>query len=132
MSENIISGIILFVVGFTLAWILRTLSIYKIKKSIKSTEGFLESERLMKEKLQKENRAILEIKSSIEETAKSRIDQLQEKIKHMDEDILLLQKDNEETESMLHSQAPALVELKMKLIEANNIISRYKGQLGLK
>ncbi len=132
MSENIILAASAFIIGFGLAWLIRSITLMKNIKAKKSMEGFLESERLMKEKLQKENRTILEIKSSIESNAQQRIAQLQDVIKQMDEDILLLQKDNEQTEYMLNTQVPALVELKMKLIEANNTISRYKSQLGLK
>ncbi|MBX2887836.1 MAG: hypothetical protein KF829_04215 [Ferruginibacter sp.] len=132
MSENIILAVAAFIIGFGLAWLIRSITLMKNIKAKKSMEGFLESERLMKEKLQKENRTILEIKSSIESNAQQRIGQLQDVIKQMDEDILLLQKDNEQTEYMLNTQVPALVELKMKLIEANNTISRYKSQLGLK
>jgi hypothetical protein len=50
----------------------------------------------------------------------------------MDADILLLQKSNEETEALLAKGEPAINELKLKLIEANNTIARYKAQLGEK
>ena len=45
-----------FLLGFAIAWIWRTVTVYKIKKELKSTKGYLESERLMKETL---NRSIL-------------------------------------------------------------------------
>jgi hypothetical protein len=48
----------------------------------------------------------------------------------MDNDILLMQKSNEETEALLEKGEPAIHELKLKLIEANNTIARYKAQLG--
>jgi hypothetical protein len=47
----------------------------------------------------------------------------------MDNDILLLQKSNEETEKLLQTTEPELYNLKVKLLEANNTISRLKGQL---
>jgi peptidoglycan hydrolase CwlO-like protein len=50
-------------------------------------------------------------------------------IRQMDNDILLLQKNNEETEAMFRDKEPEMFELKKKLIEANNTISRLKGQL---
>ncbi len=84
----------------------------------------------MKEKLQKENMTILQLKTALESEKQGKISELQEVIRQMDSDILLLQKHNEETEDLLKRTAPALHELKLKLIEANNTIARYKGQLG--
>ena len=52
--------------------------------------------------------------------------------KQMDSDILLLQKSNEETEALLKAGEPVIHSLKVKLIEANNTIARYKAQLGIK
>ncbi len=49
--------------------------------------------------------------------------------KFMDESLVLLQKDNEETEKLLKAGQPLIHDLKMKLIEANNTIARYKAQL---
>ncbi len=48
--------------------------------------------------------------------------------KRIVEDILLLQKSNEETEELLKAGEPGIYNLKMKLIEANNEIARYKAQ----
>jgi hypothetical protein len=50
----------------------------------------------------------------------------------MDSDILLLQKSNEETEALFKAGEPVIHSLKLKLIEANNTIARYKAQLGIK
>jgi hypothetical protein len=47
----------------------------------------------------------------------------------MDEDILLLQKSNEMNEAEFRASQPEIYDLKMKLIEAQNTISRLKGQL---
>lgn len=123
---------IAFVGGFLAAWLIRTIYISKISRATRSIEGYLESERLMKEKLQKENITILQLKTALESEKQGRIRELEEVIRQMDADILLLQKSNEETEQQLRSTAPALHELKLKLIEANNTIARYKGQLGSK
>lgn len=131
MSTIIFSGIA-FVAGFVCAWLIRTYHLSKTERKSRSIEGFLESERLMKEKLQKENHALLQVKGAIENEMGNRIRELQGIIREMDHDILLLQKDNEETEALLNAKEPALNELKKKLIEANNNIARYKGQLGLK
>ena len=46
----------------------------------------------------------------------------------LDQDILLLQKSNEETEALLQEGLPAIHELKLKLIEAHNTIARFKAQ----
>ena len=51
---------------------------------------------------------------------------LQNKI--LDSDILLLQKSNEETEALLKKSQPALHNLKLQLLEAQNTIARYKAQ----
>ena len=50
-------------------------------------------------------------------------------IKIQEEDILLLQKSNEETEAAMQAGLPGLNELKLKLLEANNTIARFKGQV---
>ena len=123
---------IAFISGFLIAWLIRTFYISKISRATKSIEGYLESERLMKEKLQKENMTILQLKSALESEKQGRISELEKLVRQMDADILLLQKSNEETEQQLKTTAPALHELKLKLIEANNTIARYKGQLGIK
>ena len=63
-------------------------------------------------------------------TTKIKLKSAEDLIKIMDNDILLMQKSNEETEALLAKGEPAIHELKLKLIEANNIISRYKAQVG--
>jgi len=50
-------------------------------------------------------------------------------IRVLDENILLLQKSNEETEALMKAGLPEMYDLKLKLIEANNTIARYKGQV---
>ena len=120
-----------FVVGFIIAWLLKSLSVAKLKKENKSLTGLLESERLMKETTQKENTFLLRSSDSAA-LLKDKLEQAEELIKIMDQDILLLQKSNEETETLLAISEPALYEMKMKFIEANNTIARYKSQKGFK
>ena len=121
-----------FVAGFLVAWIIRTITIVKLNKLLKSTQGYLESERLMKETLQKENMQVYQLKEAAELDLTRKLKQAEELNKTMDEDILLLQKSNEYTEALLQSREPALHALKVKLIEANNTIARYKSQQELK
>jgi uncharacterized protein HemX len=123
---------IAFIAGFVLAWVLRTLQIQKIRKIHKSTEGLLESEKLMKEKLRKENQVVYQQKEIQEAEFSRKLKEAEQQNRVMDEDILLLQKHYEETEALLKAGQPEIHQLKLKLIEANNTIARYKAQLGLK
>ena len=124
--------IIGFIVGFIIAWILQLFTIQKIKKENKSVKGLLESERLIKENAQKENNFLLQSAEGALLTTKTQLKSAEGLIKMMDNDILLLQKSNEETEALLAKGEPAIYELKIKLLEAQNIILRYKAQVGEK
>ena len=119
-----------FVAGFIIAWIIQLIAILKLKKEIKSAKGLLESEKLIKENAQKENNYLLKSADSSILTTKTKLKQAEDLIKIMDGDILLLQKSNEETEALLAKGEPAVHELKLKLIEANNVIARYKSITG--
>lgn len=130
MSPIILYAAIGFVVGFSLAWFIRTIFIFQLKKSKRSTDGFLESERLMKETLKNENAVSQKQKQTIEIELTRKIADMQKIIRQMDADILLMQKSNEETEAQLAAGQPELHQFKMKLIEAQNTIARYKAQLG--
>lgn len=121
-----------FIGGFLIAWIIRTVTLVKIKKLLKSTQGYLESEKLMKETLQKENVLVHQMKQGTELEFSKKLKEAQELNKILDEDILLLQKSNEETEALFKAGQPALHDLKLKLIEAYNTIARYKAQTELK
>lgn len=121
--------IIGFVIGFILAWIVQLINIQKVKKENKSVKGLLESEKLIKENTQKENHFLLQNANAALLTTKIKLKATQDLNKVMDNDILLMQKSNEETEALLAKGEPAVHELKLKLIEATNIISRYKAQL---
>lgn len=124
--------IIGLITGFIIAWILQLITIQKIKKENKSIKGLLESEKLIKENAQKENNFLLQNADAALLTTKSKLKNAEDLIKVMDLDILLMQKSNEETEALLAKGEPAIHELKLKLIEAQNVISRYKAVVGEK
>ena len=128
MVQTYIYSGITFIVGFGIAWLIRTLAVAKVKKSLKSTQGYLESEILKKETLQKENIQVHQLKQIAEHDGLKKLEQAKGLIKRLDADILLLQKSNEETEALLEAGQPALHSLKLQLIEAHNIIARYKAQ----
>lgn len=129
MEPIYIYSIVAFAAGFLIAWAIRTVTIMRVNKSNKSLQGYLESEKLRKETLSKENISIHESKKSLIEGYEQRLRELQALNKRLDEDILLLQKSNEETEALLESGLPVVHSLKLQLIEANNTIARYKAQL---
>ena len=121
-----------FFLGFIIAWILQLFNIQKIKKENTSIKGLWESEKLRKENTQKENHYLLQSADAALLTTKSKLKNAEQLIKNMDIDILLLQKNNEETEALLAKGEPAVHDLKLKLIEANNVIARYKSQTASK
>ncbi|MBC7888117.1 MAG: hypothetical protein H7Z13_09510 [Ferruginibacter sp.] len=132
MTQTYLYTATAFIAGFITAWIIRTITLVKIKKMKKSADGYLESEKLMKEKLQKENILLHQNKQSAESELEKKLKDAERLIRILDEDILLLQKSNEETEALLLAGQPALHELKRKLVEAQNTIARFKGQAELK
>jgi peptidoglycan hydrolase CwlO-like protein len=118
-----------FIFGFLTAFVCITFAAKKMFRKIKSLEGLLESERLVKETLRKENALAFNLKESVESELGSKLKDAQSTIKLMDEDILLLQKSNEMNEAEFKTSQPEIYDLKMKLLEAQNTISRLKGQL---
>jgi len=122
-------SIFFFFLGFASAGIIGLVNYLKLRKKYKSTEGLLESERLIKETLRKENSLAFKLKESVELELGKKYEEATNVIKIMDQDILLLQKDNEETESLVKTTQPELYNLKLKLIEANNTVARLKAQL---
>lgn len=118
---------IAFVIGFVIAWIIRTLHIAQVNKKLKSADGYRESEKLKKETLQKENVQINNMRLAGEHELIGKLKLAQKQIQEMDRDILLLQQSNEETESQLLAGQPEIHALKIKLIEAQNTIARLKG-----
>ncbi len=116
-----------FAGGFIIAWVLKSLSMARQQKVLKSTSGLLESEKLKRETLRNENEMVHRQKQTLELELGKRLEDAYAKIKQMDADILLLQQSNEETEELLRAGQPEIHDLKLKLIEANNTIARYKG-----
>ena len=129
LSPVITYSIFFFFLGFASAGIIGIMNYLKLRKKYKSTEGLLESERLIKETLRKENSLAFKLKESVELELVKKYEEATNVIKIMDQDILLLQKDNEETESLVKTTQPELYNLKLKLIEANNTVARLKAQL---
>ena len=115
--------------GFVLGFVVRSISLWRLQRTLNSTKGYLDSEKLMKEKFQKENHALQQIHVIKENELKEKILQLQRQLREMDDDLVLLQKDNEETEKLMRATQPEIHELKVKLLEANNTIARYKALL---
>ena len=132
MTQTYIIGGACFVVGFIVAFIIQLLAIMRLKKELKSTNGYLESERLMKENLKKENLSVYQLRQASEVDLIKKLQVAEALNKRLDEDILLLQKSNEETEQQLQVTQPELHIIKLKLIEAQNTIARYKAQTGNK
>lgn len=118
-----------FIIGFLIAWILKTMEIQKLKRSENSLNGLLESERLVKETLRKESALAFQLKETIEGDLGRKLKEAEHVIKEMDRDILLLQKSNDETEMMFKKLDPEMYDIKIKLLEANNTIARLKGQI---
>ena len=129
LDSVVLFSLISFVAGFIISWAIRTIKIFHLKKEKKSADGFLESEKLIKETLRKESALAFQLKESIETELGQKLKEAEKQIKIMDEDILLLQKSNEETEDLLKLTQPEIYNLKVKLIEATNTIARLKGQL---
>lgn len=129
MTQTYIYAGVAFAAGFLIAWAIHLFLLVKSRKSQKSIEGFLESEKLIRERFQKENAQLHRVKETTQQEYEEKIQSLQKLVKRMDEDILLLQKSNEETEALLKAGDPVVHSLKLKLIEANNTIARYKAQV---
>jgi len=126
---DIIYIIVAFIVGLAIAWLFMYSKLVKSRKELKSTQGFLESEKLMKETLQKELAAVHQNKMAIELDLTQKLQTADKIMRQMDSDILLLQKSNEETETLLEAGQPEIHALKIQLIEAQNAVARYKAQL---
>jgi len=123
---------IAFLIGFGMAWLIQWNRLQKRGRELKSNSGYLESERLMKETLQKELAVVHQNKMAAELDLTQKLQAAEKTILQMDSDILLLQKSNEETEALLQAGQPEIHSLKIQLIEAQNTIARYKAQLAEK
>ena len=114
------------ITGFCIAWFIRSATLAKLKKTQLDTEGFLEREKLGKERLQRETELFYQRETELIR----KLDTAIKLNKQLDGDIILLQKSNEETEALLNATEPEVYSLKLKLIEANNTIARMKGIAG--
>lgn len=128
MTQTYIIAGSCFAAGFILALIIHLVIKAKLTKELKSVQGFLESEKLMKDTLRKENSTLFQLREANEAELIKKLQQAQALNKRLDEDILILQKSNEETEEELRITQPELHAIKMKLLEAQNNLARYKGQ----
>jgi hypothetical protein len=125
---DIIYIIVAFVFGLAIAWVISYIKLTKVRKELKSTRGFLESERLMKETVQKELALVHQNKMTTELDLAIKLQAAEKMMQQMDSDILLLQKSNEETEALLEAKQPEVHAIKLQLIEAQNNAARYKAQ----
>ena len=129
MLDIIIYIIVAFVVGLVIAGVIAYIKLTKVRKELKSTQGYLESEKLMKETVQKELATVHQNKMATELDLSLKLQTAEKTIHQMDSDILLLQKSNEETEALLEAKQPEIHAIKLQLIEAQNAVARYKAQL---
>lgn len=126
---DIIYIAVAFIAGFLIAWFIGYYRQGKVQKELKSSQGFWESEKLMKETLQKELAVVHQNKMAVELDLSQKLQNAEKIIRQMDSDILLMQKSYEETEALLEAKQPEVHALKLQLIEAQNAIARYKAQL---
>lgn len=127
--DSTLTIILAVIIGVAIGWIAKSIFAMRVKRTLNSVNGFLESEKLMKEKFQKENHALQQIHATREAELRDMIKRMETHMKQMDEDLILLQMDNEKTEELMKATQPEIYALKTKLIEANNTISRYKAMI---
>lgn len=132
MTELVIYAGIAFILGFGIAWLIRSAALADLRKQMGSTASMLDQERLIKETQRKENLAIQQHQQAKEIELANQLSKANAAMKRMDEDIILLQKHNEETDKLLKASQPEIHELKLKLIEAQNTLARYKSKLSEK
>ena len=132
MKVSLVFVVLAYLVGLLLGVLILYIKLNRVKKQLRSNAGFLESEKLIKETLQKELKTVYQTKETMEHDLTQRLKEAAILNKRMDEDILLLQKSNDETEALFKAGQPELHSLKLQLIEANNTIARLKGMLAVK
>ncbi len=128
MLFNLLYILLGIAIGFTAAWMLQLQKLQRQQKELKSTGGFLESEKLMKENLQKELAMVHQQKMAVELDLGQKLQKAEKIIRQMDSDILLMQKSYEETEALLQAKQPEVHALKLQLLEAQNTIARLKAK----
>jgi predicted nucleic acid-binding Zn-ribbon protein len=132
MQVSLVFVAVAFIAGLLLGLLILYIKLSRVQKQLRSNGGYLESEKLIKETLQKELKTVYQAKGTVEHALKQRLKEAAIINKRMDEDILLLQKSNDETEALLKAGQPEIHSLKLQLIEANNTIARLKGMLAVK
>ena len=120
-----------FVIGLSVCGIYHLVRSHHQNRIIRRLEGLLESDRLVKETLRKESVLAFNMKEQLEQDLSARLKEAKEQILRMDQDILLLQQSNEMNEAEFKAAQPELYDLKIRLIEAQNTISRLKKQIHL-
>ncbi len=128
MLFNLLYILLGIAIGFTAAWMLQLQKLQRQQKELKSTGGFLESEKLMKKDLQKELAMVHQQKMAVELDLGQKLQKAEKIIRQMDSDILLMQKSYEETEALLQAKQPEVHALKLQLLEAQNTIARLKAK----
>ena len=129
MPLTIIYIIVAFITGACIAWVISMIKLSKERRELKSTSGFLESEKRIKETLQKELAVVHQRKMAAELDLSQKLKAAEKTIQQMDADIILMQKNYEETEALLEAKQPEVHAIKLELIEAKNTIARLKGVL---
>ena len=129
MPLTIIYIIVAFITGACIAWVISMIKLNKERRELKSTNGFLESERRIKETLQKELAVAHQTKMAAELDLSQKLKAAEKTIQQMDADIILMQKNYEETEALLEAKQPEVHAIKLELIEAKNALARIKGSL---
>jgi uncharacterized protein HemX len=128
MLFNLLYILLGIAVGFAAAWVIQLGKLQRQQKELKSNRGFLESEKLMKENLQKELAVVHQHKMAAELDLGQKLQKAEKIIRQMDNDILLMQKSYEETEALLEAKQPEVHALKLQLLEAQNTIARLKAR----
>ena len=127
--ETYLFIILAFVFGLLLGWALSSIRIRPLRQRIKSLEDKNSKEIIANEALKNESEFLHASAEKSTKQFEGKFLQQQEQIRNLENDIAILQKKYEETENLLESGQPVIHSLKLKLIEANNTIARYKGRL---
>ncbi|MEO6556074.1 MAG: hypothetical protein ABIN92_01055 [Ferruginibacter sp.] len=120
---------IAFLSGGIIAWLLRSISLSSaIKKNMQLNEQRAEDKLLM-EKLQTEHSALQHEKIHDLESFSKRYKELESVNASLQHQVAILTNKFDESDALLKAGQPVIHSLKLKLIEANNTIARYKGRM---
>ena len=73
MQVSIIFVIVAFITGLLLGTLLLYIKLSSVQKKLRSNGGYLESEKLIRETLQRELKTVYQAKETIEQTLKQRL-----------------------------------------------------------